>query len=219
MVRAQALERGVANLAFRRPLGEFDFSDQRRLDPLDRRIATAAPATAGPRFRRKRALVHLQFREPLAQVRRRHAVPAGANAAGVSQFALGVDTQRESADLSAGAFAVGEAADDKLLAKLALRLQPALGARRHIGGVCPLEHQAFQTELAGCLEHLRGRRVEGFAEAHALHMGRDQKQSPTAVVGQLQIARTTQVARIAESCREGPRVRRAIRRTRRYLTI
>ncbi|MCY1516203.1 hypothetical protein D9M68_508230 [compost metagenome] len=196
-VGTQALEGGMADLALRRPVGKLDLCHQRWLYPPRHGGTAAAPAPAATRLVFERAVVDLQCRQPLVQLRGHLAVPAGADAADVAQFALAtlialvIETQVQPADFSLRPFPVREPADDEFLAQLALDLQPALRARGDVGRIRPLEHQAFQPEPAGRLEHLRGRRFEGLAEADPIAARADQRGKLFPALRQRQAAQVT----------------------------
>ena len=61
---------------------------------------------------------------------------------------------------------IGIAADHELLAARALQLDPRGRARRRVRAVGALADEAFQALLAGALEQLPHRSVEGLAESH-----------------------------------------------------
>ena len=89
-----------------------------------------------------------------AQVEQQLGVEAGADLAGKDEVvALEVaDEQRTETD--ARALRIGEAADDQLLARLALHLEPVRRAAMLVGRVAPLGDDAFPALRAGALPRL-----------------------------------------------------------------
>jgi hypothetical protein len=71
-----------------------------------------------------------------------------------------VHAQHQRADLGRQAVALGEAADDELLAALALELEPAAAAARVVGRVSALGDHAFEPHLARAAQHAGQRRAE-----------------------------------------------------------
>src|SRR4051794_9983257 len=131
LVVAQAEEARMAQAPRARPLGERDLGDELGLHPRD-------PALADRRGVGERRVVAGERAHPRAQVAQGLAVEAGADLAGVAQRAAVVVAEQQRAELGARALRSGEAADDELLALLALELQPvarAGGAVRAVGAL------------------------------------------------------------------------------------
>ena len=118
-------------------------STQRSLPGAAARPAAALGRGAGVERRR----LGLDLRPAaLAAARRGLRVPAGADVAGVDAARRSSSwTPSSRLPISAArAAAVGEAADDELLALLALELEPGLGAARDVGRVGALGDHAFE---------------------------------------------------------------------------
>src|SRR5262245_54668714 len=107
----------MAELAVHRPFDEADLHDDLGPDPVRAQARQAGPF----RERRRRELDRV---EPGAQIEQEPGVEAGPDFSGEDEIvALEVaDEQRAQAD--AAALWISEAADDQLLRRLALHLQP-----------------------------------------------------------------------------------------------
>ena len=116
---------------------------------------------------RERRRGDLERVEPRAQVEQQLRVEARADLAGEHEVvALEVaDEQRAQAD--ARALRIGEAADDELLARLALHLQPVRRAAVLVGRVAPLGDDALPALGARALPRLAARRAAARAAAAA----------------------------------------------------
>jgi hypothetical protein len=139
LVRAQPLERRVAQHPVARQLGELDLREQQRLDPL---------RPARPVARRQRRAVGPQGPEPARQVVERLLGEPRADLAGVAQLAaLGIvaaDEQRADPVL-APALAGLPADDDELVAAQVLDLDPGAGAAAGlVTGVHALGDQSLE---------------------------------------------------------------------------
>ncbi|MNL27754.1 hypothetical protein D3C87_1493620 [compost metagenome] len=88
MIGAQALERGLAYLAFRGPLGKLDFCNEGRFHPTYNAFPASAPSPAGTRLRRKGTSLSFQGGQASSEFCCRRAVPAGSNAADVTEFSI-----------------------------------------------------------------------------------------------------------------------------------
>jgi hypothetical protein len=91
-------------------------------------------------------------------------VPAGPDAARITQCAVLVVRQQHPAHLSRRIAPVVEADHHELLAERAFELQPAFGARGDVSGVFALGHHAFQSHPAGGVQHLGRPGGEVFTE-------------------------------------------------------
>ena len=162
----------MPHMAVRRPFAERDLGHQLRLHPA--LAAGGAPAPAAGLDGRciEQRLVDLELDQSRMHGVAGARIPARADVARIEERALVVVAQQEAAHLGGRVGAVGEAADHQLLAQRALELQPGLGARRHVGRIATLQDDPFELHLAGGLEHLRRRGIEGLAEANALALVR-----------------------------------------------
>src|SRR5260221_8782125 len=87
-------------------------------------------------------------------------IEAGADPAGIAQFAaVVVVAEEQRAEALARAAGIAEADDDELLAIAAFDLEPAPAAARHIGRVALLGDDAFEGVGAGVLEEFRTARI------------------------------------------------------------
>src|SRR5215469_17845168 len=120
LVVPQALEPRVAQLPVGRPLAEAHLADEARLDPVHvgpRQVAAV-----------ERRPVALQAGQRRVEGVQRPLAEAGADLARVRELAVGVVVaEQQRAEAGPRPLRVGEAADDELLAALALELQPVLG--------------------------------------------------------------------------------------------
>src|SRR5579875_1129150 len=143
LVRPQALEAGVAELAVLGPLGEGDLGHQLGADPVD------APHPLGV-LEGRAAL--LQGVEAPAQVGEDGAGEPGADLARVAQASPFVVADEEGAQAGAAAAGLGEPADHQLLAGRALHLEPVGRAAGGVGGVGPLGDDPLPSLAAGMLQ-------------------------------------------------------------------
>ena len=117
LVVPQALEPGVAQFPVGRPFAEAHLGDQAWLDPVH--TGPRQPAAV------ERGMVLLQRGQRRMQAVQRSLAESGADLAGVDELVTGVVVaQQQRPEPGAGTLRVGEAADDKFLAALALELQP-----------------------------------------------------------------------------------------------
>ena len=151
LVFAQSFETGLTQQTIAREGGKFDFGHQFRLDPFYV-------------FRARRFLAAREGRAVAPQPvqgfqKRRHVarIEAGTDAAAIDEFVA-----IEGADLDrAQCFRVAPpAADDDFLAAAAFRFGPEIAAARAIGRVQALRHDAFQSRLAGGVDHGLTQRLE-----------------------------------------------------------
>src|SRR5205823_13307004 len=150
---AQPEERGMADAPVLRPLRETHLADGPRLDPV-----VAAPRRRADLEGRGGAPERLELR---LDVRERRVVEARADLRDVHQPPALVEAQVERAEVGARALRRGVAADDELLAELALDLQPVPRAARGVVAQAPLRHDALEpllgsrlVELPAVLEHV-----------------------------------------------------------------
>ena len=146
LVLAKAEEARVAQHVVAGELGERDLSDQLRRDPFD-------AARGDARHLGGRGLAHqrLELRhQHVARVR----IEAGADAAGIPQFAALVDAHRKAAQVAPRLVALDEAQDHELLAPRAFGLEPVFRARAAIGGVGALRDDALVAAAAQRFEKL-----------------------------------------------------------------
>ena len=107
--------------------------DQLRLGPVHR--------LARQRALRARRLVDLELRQPGVQVAQHGGGEAGADLPGVHEVRTVVVAQQQRAESHARPLGVGPAHDDQLLARLALELEPPVGAPGGVRRVLPLRDQ------------------------------------------------------------------------------
>src|SRR4051812_49738229 len=143
VIVAQARETRVAQPPGAGPLGEADLGDELGLDP--RHVALPDRAGVG-----ERRVVAAQRAQAGAEVAQRLAVEAGTDLAGVAQGAVVVVAEQERAQLGPRAARRGEAADDELLALLALELEPVARAAVGVGAAGALGDEPLPA-LAACL--------------------------------------------------------------------
>src|SRR3954447_3938756 len=136
LVVAQPEEPGVPQPAGGRPLAEAELGHEFGAHPLRGRLADA-----GGVGERRRVLA--QRAQALAERAQRLLVEAGADLAGVAQAVAVVVAEQQRPEVGTGALGRGEAADDQLLALLALELEPVLGALVGVRAVGALGDQAL----------------------------------------------------------------------------
>ena len=108
-----------------------------------------------PMALRERRLRDLERVEPRAQVEQQLRVEAGADLAGEDEVVAVEVADEQRAEADAAALRIGEAADDELLRRLALHLQPVRRAAVLVRRVAPLGDDAFPAFAARALPRLR----------------------------------------------------------------
>src|SRR5918992_1792325 len=155
-VLAQSQERSLPDYAFVGALGEGDFADQHRPQPLHAFFARRILE------RGIRALVRSEFFRELAE---HLVIEAGAHLARIDQLSRAlVDAEQQRAEAVARTARRGVAGDDEVLAQPALKLDPALGAAGDIHRLGLLADQALEPELARVIEHFLRRAGKIVAE-------------------------------------------------------
>src|SRR5207248_10939946 len=120
-------------------------------DELGTNPVRAARQSAALRERRLRDLGAIEARAQLAQ---EPGVEPGAHLAGEDEVVAGEVADQERPQSDAAALGVGEAADDKLLRRLALHLQPVGRAAVLVRRVATLRNHPFPPLLARALPRL-----------------------------------------------------------------
>src|SRR4051794_21523923 len=151
----------MAKTARAGPLGEADLRHELRLDPRDAALADRRRVGEG-------RIGALERPKPRPEVAQRRLVEAGPDLAGVPQGAVVVVAEQERAELGARAPGRGVAADDELLALLALELQPVPRAPVAVGAVGALSDHALPALAARLGEHRLARLVAVRRQAHAV---------------------------------------------------
>ena len=113
---------------------------------------------------RERRLVRLQRRQFLAQADEKAGIKTGANLARITQLAILVIPEQQSAKADPAAFRISEAANDKLLLRPTLEFQPVARASGYVdavGALCDHAFPAFCGKRLGStlfLQHARDAR-------------------------------------------------------------
>src|SRR5690349_14228852 len=109
----------MTKLVVLRPFHESDLHDDRRLDPMR--------AQARQSFRNgERRLVDLDQIQLLTQVEQQLSIESSADLSRENEIILVVITDEQRAESDARALRIGEAADDELLRRFDLHLEPEL---------------------------------------------------------------------------------------------
>ncbi len=147
LVFAETLERGVAQPAVGRPFGELNLANQVRLYP-----GRAALAIGGHRVKGHgldRAIV-----QECPHLKRGFRVEAGADLAGIDQFFFGIISEQKRAYAASATLGLGKAANDKLLALVALDLQPVAIAAGAVTGVGAFADNPLIGQAADVFQHI-----------------------------------------------------------------
>src|SRR5262249_25664284 len=139
LVVSQPEERGMANAAVLRPLGEAHLADEARLDPV-----MAAPARRAGGERRGRTRQRL---EPRPHERQRLPREPGADLRALREAVALVEPEVERAEVRARALRIRPAADDELLPELHFDLEPVARAAARVGAVGLLGDDALEPAL------------------------------------------------------------------------
>ncbi len=146
---ARTKEDGLAHHAVARPLGELDLHDQFRFHP-GRFLVGMRWRSAEGRFLDDERL------HQLVELGERPFIETAADVAGVDELAVLVDADDKRAEIFPAGAGRGEAADDDLLLKDGLDLQPGTTANaRLIGAVAQLGDDPLQALLFGRFEEGR----------------------------------------------------------------
>jgi hypothetical protein len=156
--------------------------------------ADPGDAAGGGAARRlgKRRLGGREREQARVQLAQRRVGEAGAHLARVAQRASCVDAEEQRAHRAAAAARRGEAADDELLPRAALHLEPA-GAAAVIGRERLFGDDALEPEPAGAPEHLGPMAAHVIGEAHALGRGGTRGEQATQRLLALQERRGAQI--------------------------
>ena len=168
LVLAQPNEARVPQDAVVGELGEGDFGDELRLDPV-RALAVGARHL-------DRRLVDRERLHPLHQLLDQLGVEAGADLADIGELAAVLRRQQQRAE-AAALVAFRPADDDEFLALDAFDLEPVAGARAAVGRARLLRDDALAALLADRVEHLLAAADDMVAvedrRRHAFEQGRE----------------------------------------------
>src|SRR5262245_4462580 len=137
----------VAELVVHGPLSERDLHDDLRCHPV------RAQARQPLRLREWR-LVDFQAIEPGAKIEQQLGVEAGADFPCKDEVVAFEVSNEQRTETDSRALRIGEAADDELLARLALHLQPVRRSTMLVERVAPFGDDAFPALCAGALPRL-----------------------------------------------------------------
>ena len=163
----------MANAPFVRPFGEAHLADESRLDPV-----MAAPGRAAHLEGRRLAAEGLEL---LQRRRERLLVEAGADLGHVDEAPALVEADVERAEVRARSLGIGVAADDELLASLALDLDPLARAATDVGRGGALGDDALEPRLRRGVVEGAALARDVVAVAHHAEGGHEQAQALLAV--------------------------------------